>query len=244
MISANGGMGNYLGGGGGGDASPSSIRSECLLWACLRLWRRRLRWGGAGTIYTKAGNQSTGLVTLDNGGQSGTNTSWTTSSGTVDLTVQGGAVFAPAYYFAPDHWHLAGGLQRVAGPGQQPGISAPILTVDWQRHRPGWGRHHRLTAPVPREAQGTGAGKYSAQESGYASSGGGYGGYGAASGGVKPAPGGNTYDLLTAPPAWAAAAEPYSTYVVGGAGGANIRLNVTGTLQVDGRISAGGHGRG
>ena len=50
-------------------------------------------WGGAGTIYTKANNQPWGQLVVDNGGQAGTNTSWA-ASGTVDLTVKGGAVVA------------------------------------------------------------------------------------------------------------------------------------------------------
>ncbi len=203
--------------------------------------------GGAGTIYTKANNQSTGLVTLDNGGQAGTNTSWATSSGTVDLTVQRrGSALRPR---TPLRQTI--GTLLVASNGwlvlaSSPGYSAPMLTVDWQRHRPGWRRHHRRRHRFTREAQGTGAGKYvrsgirlcqqrrrsrrlwgrpAAESSRRAG-----GSYLWLADGTDQ-PGQRRRNLLY-----------LSRRVVLAA--ADIRLNVTGTLQVDGRISAGGHGRG
>src|ERR1039458_54136 len=78
------------------------------------------------------------------------------------------------------------------------------------------------------------------------SGGGGYGGYGAASGGAIAAAGGSTYGSVTAPVDFgssggtdnAASSPP-------GVGGGAIRMNVTGALLINGRVSAnGGSGLG
>src|ERR1019366_5226188 len=93
-ISANGGAGNgfSLGGGGGRVAIQYAVN---LFFGATSAWGGNgAGWGGAGTIYSKANTQSWGLVLVDNGGQSGTNTSWS-SLGTGDLTVKGGAVVTP-----------------------------------------------------------------------------------------------------------------------------------------------------
>ena len=67
-------------------------------------------WGGAGTIYTRANRQSWGQVLVDNGGQAGTNTSWQ-PTGTIDLTVTGGAVACSAE--SANVRQPAGRLQRL-----------------------------------------------------------------------------------------------------------------------------------
>ena len=89
---------------------------------------------------------------------------------------------------------------------------------------------------------GTGAGRAVNTPSGYFGGGGGYGGYGG-SGGAPfgySAYGGSTYGSVTAPTDLGSGGGTYATMAIGGAGGGAIRLNVTGVLQVDGRISAAG----
>jgi hypothetical protein len=88
--------------------------------------------------------------------------------------------------------------------------------------------------------QRDGAGKYINTPSGYVSSGGGYGGNGGSSGGTMPVPGGSTYGSATQPASSGSGGGAFSTLYLGGAGGGGIHLNVAGTLQVDGRISAAG----
>ena len=91
---------------------------------------------------------------------------------------------------------------------------------------------------------GTGAGRFSSSPSTYPCSGAGHGGYGANSTGNF-AIGGNTYDYMTLPTSPGSGGGNYSPYSFGGAGGGAIQLTVTGTLQVDGTISAnGGNGSG
>ena len=178
-------------------------------------------------------------MTLDNGGHSGTNTSWSTSSGAVDLTVQGGAIFAPTYPYPPTIGTLlvaSNGWLLLAGSS---GSAAPSVTVAGNATVRAGGGILADGTGYP-GGQGNGAGTYRQDGILYVSGGGGHGGYGAASGGVKTAPGGTIYDLLSAPLSMGSGGGTYSPYIVGGAGGANIRLNVMGTLQVDGRISAAG----
>src|ERR1019366_8599896 len=71
--------------------------------------------------------------------------------------------------------------------------------------------------------------------------GGGHGGYGAASGGATAAAGGSTYGSVTAPVDFGSSGG--SDNVSGsppGAGGGAIRMNVTGALLINGRVSANG----
>jgi hypothetical protein len=71
--------------------------------------------------------------------------------------------------------------------------------------------------------------------------GGGHGGYGAASGGAAAAAGGSTYGSVTAPVDFGSSGG--SDNVSGsppGAGGGAIRMNVTGALLINGRVSANG----
>ena len=79
-ISANGGMGNGFGltGGGGGGGGRIAIQYGVNLFFGVTTAQggSGSAWGGAGTIYTIANSQSWGQVLVDNGGQSGTNTSW------------------------------------------------------------------------------------------------------------------------------------------------------------------------
>ncbi len=92
--------------------------------------------------------------------------------------------------------------------------------------------------------QGSGAGQGYSTSSNYPCSGAGHGGYGANSTGNS-ARGGNTYDSITSPAVLGSGGGSYYSYAVGGAGGGAIWLNVNGTLQVMGMISAnGGNGTG
>jgi hypothetical protein len=99
-ISVNGGSGNGvgLGGGGGGGGGRVSVLYNMNLFfgAMSARGGDGAAWGGAGTIYTKANQQSLGLVVADNGGHLGTNTTFGFGSiPTVDLTVRNGAVLSP-----------------------------------------------------------------------------------------------------------------------------------------------------
>ncbi len=244
-ISANGGMGNgsglYGGGGGGGGRIAIQYNMDLFFGLTTSRGGSGCAWGGAGTIYRKANSTALGQVLADNGGQAGTNTSWASTS-IIDLTVRGGAVVSPpssqtigTLLVAPNGWlSVANQILTVTGNAT---IQAGGGILADGKGNPG--------------GQGTGAGRYYPGSSGVIGGGGGYGGYGAA-GSVASgysAYGGITYGSLTAPVDLGSGGGGYygtsGSSALGGAGGGAIRLNVTGVLQVDGRISAaGGAGSG
>jgi hypothetical protein len=88
--------------------------------------------------------------------------------------------------------------------------------------------------------QGPGSGRLASYSPGYVGGGGGHGGLGAASGGSLIALGGSTYGSVTAPVDGGSGGGNYSPDLPGGAGGGAIRMNVTGALLVNGRVSANG----
>ena len=238
-ISANGGTGNGLGltGGGGGGGGRIAIQygTDLFFGVTSACGGGGSAWGGAGTIYTALYNQSSGQVLVDNGGQSGTNTTWTWEGNTVDLTVQGGAVVSPpvgqtigTLLVASNGWISVASQSQVLTVTGNATIQAGGGIIADSMGYPGGG--------------GSGAGRYVATSSGYIGGGGGYGGYGAAGGAPSgySAYGGSTYGSLTAPAVLGSGGGSYSTYAIGGAGGGAITFNVTGVLQVDGRISAAG----
>jgi hypothetical protein len=235
-ISANGGMGNGFsltgGGGGGGGRIAVQYGVNLFFGTTTSLGGSGSAWGGAGTIYTIANGQSYGQVLVDNGGQSGTNTSWSLM-GTMDLTVQGGAVVSP-----PSSQTI--GTLLVA-PNGRVSVVNQVLTVTGNATIQAGGGIIADSTGNP-GGVGSGAGRSVSTPSGYIGGGGGYGGFGAAGGAPSgySAYGGSTYGLLTAPVDLGSGGGSYSTSAIGGAGGGAIRLNVTGVLQIDGRISAAG----
>jgi hypothetical protein len=235
-ISANGGTGNGFGltGGGGGGGGRIAVQYGMNLFFGITSARggSGSAWGGAGTIYTLPNNQSYGQVLVDNGGQSGTNTSWS-ALGTVDLTVTGGGVVS-----LPSQQTI--GNLLVASNAWISAVNQSLTVTGNATIQAGGG----IIADGKGNAGGLGpgAGKSVSTLSGYIGGGGGYGGFGAAGGAPSgySAYGGSTYGLLTAPTDLGSGGGSSSTSAMGGAGGGAIRLNVTGVLQIDGRISAAG----
>ena len=187
-------------------------------------------WGGAGTIYTRANNLSWGQVVVDNGGQAGTNTSWS-SSGTIDLTIMGGAVVS-----------LQGSqtfTTLLVTSNAWLSVNNQVLTVTGNSTVQAGGGIIADSTGYP-GGQGPGAGRSVPQNSGYVGGGGGHGGNGAASGGVPVALGGGTYGSVTTPLDRGSGGGTGSASAPGGAGGGTMLLNVTGVLLLNGRISADG----
>ena len=238
VISANGGMGNSLGGGGGGGRIAITYGVYNFFGVVSAYGGGGYATGGAGTIYTKANNQQWGQVTLDNGGQSGTNTSWS-STGTIDLIVKNGAVFSPATSATIGTLLVASNGWVSVPSSALTYYSNPQLTVTGNATIQAGGGILADGAGNP-GGSGTGAGRYYSSN-GYIGGGGGYGGYGA-SGGVTMAYGGVTYGAVAAPTDQGSGGGGYTSTLptTGGAGGGAIRLTVSGVLQVDGRISARG----
>jgi hypothetical protein len=234
LISANGGLGGPQSGGGGGGRIAIAVDQPNTFGGTITAFGGGgYAWGGAGTIYVRplSVSEAKPMVVVDNGGQLGTNTSWLSTS-VFDLTVRGGGIAAP--------------------PPQQL-INNLLIETN------GWLRLTNQTLTVMGNAkieagggisadgtgfgngQGPGTGRFStAQGYGYLGGGGGYGGCGgSASTPAVVAAGGLTYGSLTAPiDRGSSGAASTSTY--GGAGGGAVRLIITGTLQLEGMLSAQG----
>jgi hypothetical protein len=233
VISANGGTGNGLGGGGGGGRLALQYSTNVFLGVLSAYGGSGYNPGGAGTIYTKANNQSLGQLLVDNGGQAGTNTSWTGTSGS-DLTVKGGAVIAF------DNAQVVGNL-LVESNGWISLTSQGLKVTGNGTVQAGGGIIADGTGYAP--GRGSGAGLTGAgPTSGVVGGGGGHGGHGAAGGGAVPVPGGSTYGSVTNPIDLGSGGGGYGiqSSLVAGAGGGAIQMNVTGTLTVNGRVSANG----
>jgi hypothetical protein len=239
-VFANGGDGAPQGGGGGGGRIMVSVGTNQFSGAYSARGGAGFVYGGAGTIYLASPkiDPRTTQVIIDNGGNRGTNTPFS-FSGTVDLTVSGGAqaVFSSGAIIQPP---LQNRLRNVlVASNSVLGATAANLpqsvnlnlfvsnvviqaggafTMDGLGNSPG----------------GPGAGG----TIGLSGGGGGYGGYGGNS--SSNAPGGNAYGSVNAPVDLGSSGGGNSSNSRSGAGGGALTLTATGDIQVDGRISADG----
>lgn len=228
-ISANGGGGNGVGGGGGGGRIAIQYSANVFTGTFAARGGAGMNRGGAGTIFSKANGQYVGQLVIDNGGLPGTNTSWA-SGGTVDLTITGGAVASPPAQ------QTIGNL--LIGPSSVLLITNQSLSIMGNAFVQAGGAilaDGNGLGP----GQGLGGGRYGENQSGASAGGGGHGGYGA-NGATAMGAGGNCYGSLTAPTELGSGGGGSYTLATGGSGGGAIRLNVTGSLQVNGRVSANG----
>jgi len=243
-ITANGGSGaDSVGGGGGGGIVFISCNYNSFAGAAAAYGGGGANWGGAGTVYIQTYGQN-GQLVLDNGGHSGANTPLSSASST-DVIVRNGAVVFQQYppqTFASLLIGSNGWLTANTVPGNNyPGIVNLTLSGNATIQA---GGGIVTDAAGFAAGQGSGAGHYYSSLSTYPCSGAGHGGYGANSAGNYTA-GGFTYDSTMSPVNLGSGGGTYSSFSPGGAGGGSIQLNVTGTLQVAGKISAnGGNGSG
>ena len=178
--------------------------------------------GGAGTIYLKANNAPSPSLILDNGGRAGANTVLDVSP-LLNLTLSSGARVVPAPNFGGNITNLYIG-------------NASTLYVTNTTLRIGSATVAVGGAIVADGviSQGLGGGVTGGTTG---SSGGGYGGYGGR--GATAAAGGNAYDFAGSTATGSPGGGTSPTFGLGGGG---LRLDVTGPLVVDGRISANGSG--
>ena len=239
IISADGGAGSAFGGGGGGGRIAITVTSANTFSGLISAYGGSgYATGGAGTIYTTGSTSAgaVGRVLVDNGGQAGTNTSWTGIGALNALTIQGGAVLASSVsQYLHDLVVGSNGWIVLASPQG----TVPTLTVTGNATVQAGGGIIGDGTGYP-AGQGQGAGRYASTSSGFVSSGGGYGGNGGSSGGTVALSGGTYYGSATVPNLPGSGGGAYATVYYGGAGGGGVRLNVTGSLEVDGRISAAG----
>jgi len=223
-VTANGGTGaNIYGGGGGGGRIAVSSTTQNFTGSITAYGGGGANIGGAGTVYTKTNLQGTAQLVVDNANNAGTNTTFDTSSMNV-IVQRGGVAFWPAVttWSAPNIIIHSNGVLMVP-----PGTTAKIvvatgITIDA-------GGIFSLDGMGSTAQAGTGAGSTFNSQSGGA----GHGGYG---GNDSPG-GGKVYDSIQIPAIAGSGGAPFGT---GGAGGGYVNLNVTGTLLVNGRLSANG----
>jgi hypothetical protein len=237
-ITVNGGAGEPVRGGGGG-GGRICLQADAIAFSGSAGAYGGHGWqaGGAGTLFTKLTGQ-TGLLLVDNGGRTGTNTTLTVANG-ADVTVRRGAgVMAPASWTVRN-LAVESNSVLLTLPLATLSISAVNVTVD-----PGGGLVADNMGYGP--GNGPGAGNYSGLSSYYPCGGGGHGGCGGSSS-ISTAPGGTAYDSQTSPSVAGSGGGRnfYPPVSVSGSGGGVIQLSVLGALVNNGRISAnGGAGSG
>src|ERR1017187_9555119 len=236
VLSVNGGAGEPSQGGGGG-GGRISLNFAASTFAGLTPARGGSGYtrGGAGTVQTHANGQFAGQVLVDNGGNSGMSTPIYELQA-FGLTAQGGAIIS-----LPGS-QTFGNLLVASNAWICLSNQTVTITV-WSNATIQAGGGIIADGAGYVGSQGPGAGKSYSTSVGYVGGGGGYGGYGAAGGapGSYAAVGGGTYGSVIAPTDLGSGGGTYSAYAIGGAGGGAIRLNVTGLLLLDGRISANGN---
>jgi len=234
-ITANGGSGaGAIGGGGGGGRIYIPCSINTFTGTISAYGGSGANWGGAGTVLIKAGTQNYQLV-LDNGGHPGSKTPLQSVSPT-DLTLRNGAIGLTTSSLSFVNLLVSSNawVQMTNANYTMTSSSATVQA----------GGGIIADASGSAAGQGSGAGQTYIYNSTYLCGGAGHGGYGASSTGNF-ALGGNAYDSTTSPTTSGSGGGQLSPYSIGGAGGGVIPLNVSGTLQVDGLISAnGGNGSG
>jgi hypothetical protein len=233
LISANGGGGAGLGGGGGGGRISISYNTNVFAGSFRAFAGSSTPYaGGAGTIYLKNKTQSIGQIVIDNGGTIGAGSDISSGASPVNLTLTGSGTLWGSSTSPPLFQNLTIESNSFYYPS-----NSSLITVLGNATVRGGGGIVADGAGSPANS-GTGAGRYN-----LAGTGGGYGGFGG-SGSNAAITGGITYGLAVQPGSFGSGGGGFSPNT-GGAGGGALRVNVTGTLALDGRISAdGGSGTG
>ena len=251
VISANGGSGNlpYGGGGGGGRIAVTYVTNQ-FTGAIMARGGAGSTYGGAGTVYLVPPSQNIGALPLpgtsglpqllvDNGGQRGAGTPLNLQFPYyIDLIVSGGAVASPANDMNLDSILVASNAWLSPYTNQTGSIELNVrnnVTVQAGGGIVFDGTGYRIDA-------GSASGRTSSNY-GYAGSGGGNGGCGGASQGGLPGGTGalgsiQIPDLLGS----GGGGEFTGNFPSGSAGGGALELFVSGTLRVDGILSANGTG--
>jgi hypothetical protein len=188
-------------------------------------------WGGAGTIFTRHNNQLGGQVTIDNGGNSGTNT-LIAPTNTGDLTVMGGAVATLGSGGTLTVSNLTIGPSGTLLADRKASILDIVVLVDASIATNG-----TILADGHGYVMGNGPG--AGQSTNSTGSGAGYGGAGGPS---SLSPGGSAYGSPLQPTDWGSGGGAgYGGFSSGSDGGGAIRLTVPGTLTLAGQVSANGN---
>jgi hypothetical protein len=232
-ISANGAPGILPGGGGGaGGRVAVTFNTYSFAGSMTAYGAGGANWGGAGTIYVKTNSSPFALVTMDNGGNAGTNTTFDISSAN-NYTISGRAVaqlpLTSSIFIGSLLIRSNGTLLTSVFSGTTTLFMNGPVTIDAGGVLMGDGGN----------SSGSGVGFNSTTSPGGA----GHGGFG---GGNPNNTGGNAYDSITSPTLTGSAGGSKSgTFAppFGGAGGAALRIQLPSPptlLTVNGRLSVNG----
>ncbi|MCW5551443.1 MAG: hypothetical protein KIS67_04670 [Verrucomicrobiae bacterium] len=230
-LSANGGAGEPIhGGGGGGGRIATYFTTNSFSGTTTAQAGTGFVTGGAGTIYTRNLSQPVGHLLVDNGGRSGAHTPLAAPD-PFDLTLRAGAKTTAVNAQSIRHLLIASNSWFI--------VTNQTLSVTGEATIASSGGILANGTGLP-SGQGAGAGGTSSPGAfGITGGGGGHGGFGAASG--TGANGGNSHGVLVQPQVLGSGGgRGNGNANAGGAGGGAIRLNVTGTLWLDGDIAANG----
>jgi hypothetical protein len=233
-LTADGGAGEPVhGGGGGGGRIALSCGTNHFAGAITAYGGPGWQAGGAGTVYSVTVGQS-GMLVLDNGGQSGTNTTLTVV-GAPNVLIQGNAKVLALGPWTVNNLTLASNGWLLALPLTTLNLTAENVTI-----QPGGGILADGAGNGP--GYGQGAGGYAMQSPSFPCGGGGYGGFGG-SFVVSNSAGGIVYGSQNAPTSFGSGGGGYTPNQgtsLSGYGGGALHLTIVGTLQVDGLLSASG----
>ena len=233
-ISANGGAGTSGGGGGGGRISVS-FNTNSFVGGLTAIGASGYQRGGAGTVFTLTNGSARGQVRVDNSGNLGAptilNATLCPAEAAFDVTATGAALVYPQGPLTLASLRVNGDAVLSHGAGEKTFnltiTSNVVIETNGQINVAGLGY------PI---GIGPGAGWYA--YNGNAGGGGHGGGGGGAQIPYSYQGGGGTYDSPTQPVDFGSGGGGQ----YGGAGGGAIRLNINGTLQLDGHINAFGAG--
>jgi hypothetical protein len=238
-ITANGGSGEPThGGGGGGGRIAIQCSATAFTGSTAAYGGAGANIGGAGTIYTKLTGEN-GLLVVDNGGQSGTNTMLAIADETIDVLIEGNAGVIPSGTWTVGDLTVASNSLLLADP---PGTiiltAAGAITIEA-------GGGLLANAAGYSGSEGPGAGRGYNDGRYWPCGGGGYGGNGASSfptNGV----GGAAYGNQAVPSGSGSGGGSFLPDSTGGNGGGAIEItSLSGIVQVDGTMAAnGGNGSG
>ncbi len=238
-IAADGGSGDpSLGGGGGGGRIAISYGTNQFTGAISARGGGGLQYGGAGTIYLHAKDDSSGRLIVDNGGRRGNSTPITGLTNLIDLIVSNGGVADPVGVSTRDLTLSSNAWLSAASPGGATNLQLSV-TGDMVVHA---GAGIDLNGQGYAASQGPGRGQLRfSSPYGSSGGGGGHGGYGGAD--ANGEAGGAVYDSVLEPslPGSGGGSEgPVGLPNNASAGGGAARLIVAGSLVLDGRLSADG----
>ena len=234
-VTANGGNGaDGVGGGGGGGRIAVTYNVNNFSGAMSARGGSGFAWGGAGTLYTKANNQPTGSVLVDNGGAPGAGTPLSSAlglpSGPFNLTIQNGGIVSPQTNLPALNNLTIGAGGLLIGPVAPAAVD--LLVYNNLDVMPGGG----IAVDDQGYSQGTGPG--AGFSSGAIGSGAGYGGMGGVS---STAAGGVSYGSVFAPTDFGSGGGAgYGSFIGGSSGGGAVQLEVAGVCIIDGQVSAEG----